>query len=139
MVVTTRHRLYVTNNVPTLTRNIHDETRVCCLWQIWIFFSARNKQSELSTSCAGDKPFVTVDHPLIAVFIGEGFNERWITACYFRFGHGKTGTHAAFTQWAKIFLFLFWRAPMQQCVLISLIGCLCIQHVWTNAHFCGFS
>ena len=139
MVVSARHRLYVANNIPTLTRNIHDETRVCCLRKIWILFSARNKQCKLSATCAGDKPFMTVDHPFISIFVRKCFDQRWIATSHFRFGHGEARTHATFTQRTQILFFLLRRSPMQQRVLVALIGCLCVQHVWPNAHLCCFS
>ena len=82
---------------------------------------------------------MAVDHPFIAIFVRKSFNQRWITARHFRFGHGKARTLGTFTKRTEILLFLFGCRPVQQRVLVPLIRCLSVQHVRPNAHLCGFS
>ena len=82
---------------------------------------------------------MSVDHPFIAVLIRKCFNQSWVTSRNFWFGHGETRTRRAFAQRTQILLFLFWSCPVQQCVLVTLVWRLGIQHEWSNADFGRFS
>ena len=87
MVVSTRHRFHIANDVEAFTGDVDDETRVGGLRNLRIILGAGDQQCELRTARTRDEPLVTIDHPFVTVLIRMGSNERGITPCNLWFGH----------------------------------------------------
>ena len=134
VVVATRHRLDVTDDVPALRRQVDDEARVGGLRDVGIVLGAGDEHRELGAAGAGDEPLVAVDHPLVAVLVGERPDQRRVGAGDLRLGHREAAAGRAVAQWPQVPLLLLVGAPVQQGVLVALVGRLGVDDERADRH-----
>ena len=80
MVVPSRHRVNVPNDIPSSTWYVNDETRIGRLGQIRGVLSPREEDRERGPTGIRDEPLVPVDHPLVAVLHGGRADECRVAA-----------------------------------------------------------
>ena len=93
-----------------------------------ILLGAGDEQRELGAASAGDEPLVAVDHPLVAVAVGQGLDQRRVGAGDLRLGHREARPGRALAQRAEVLLLLLVGRPVQQRVLVALVGRLGVEH-----------
>ena len=69
------------------------------------------RMRELGAAGAGDEPLVAVDHPLVAVAVGEGLDQRRVGAGDLRLGHREARAGRALAQRPEVLLLLLVGAP----------------------------
>ena len=122
------HGGHLSHTVPSLTGDVHDESGVGRLRHFGIILGPSQQDGKRRPRCIGDEPFVSIHHPLIAVLICVRTDEGGIRAGHLRLRHGEAAHGPPIHQRAEILLLLLIRAPMQQRMHVSLIGCLTIEH-----------
>ena len=122
------HCFDLTNFVPPDMRQVDDERGVCGLRYIGVLFGSCDQDREVRAVCVGDEPFMAVDHPLIAILVSTGLNQRWIRTGDVWFSHGETRGCSPFAEGFQIFVELFLSAPVQKRVLVAFIWRLTVQH-----------
>ncbi len=137
MVVPARHRVHVAHDVPPVRRQVDDEARVGRLRDLRILLGAGDEQRELGAASAGDEPLVAVDHPLVAVAVGLGLDQRRVGAGDLRLGHREARPGGALAERPEVLLLLLVGRPVQQRVLVALVGRLRVQHERTDADLGG--
>ena len=109
-------------------RQVDDERGVCCLRNIGVLFGSYDQDREVRSVCVGDEPFMAVDHPLIAILVSTGLNQRWIRTGDVWFSHGETRGCSPFAEGFQIFVELFLSAPVQKRVHVAFIWRLTVQY-----------
>ena len=137
MVVPARHRVDVAHDGPAVRRQVDDEARVGRLRDLRVLLGAGDEQRELGAAGAGDEPLVAVDHPLVAVAVGLGLDQRRVGAGDLRLGHREARPGGALAQRAEVLLLLLVGRPVQQRVLVALVGRLGVEHERADADLGG--
>ena len=133
------HRLHLTNVVPALRRDVHDERRRRSRGAFWhVEFGPGNQDRELRTTGIGDEPFVAVDDPFVSVFFGVRSNQRRIGSGDLGLGHGEARHHRSIAERAQVTLLLIVVAPVQKRVHIALVGRHAVENPRTDASLPGF-
>ena len=116
---------------------VDDEARVAGLRDLGVLLGAGDEQRELRAAGAGDEPLVAVDDPLVAVGVGERLDQRRVGAGDLRLGHREARAGRAVAQRAEVLLLLLVGRPVQQRVLIALVGRLGVEHERPDRHLGG--
>ena len=71
------------------------------------------RMRELGAAGAGDEPLVAVDHPLVAVAVGVGLDQRRVGAGDLRLGHREARAGRALAQRPEVLLLLLVGRPVR--------------------------
>ena len=122
------HRLDLADLGPPLARQVDDERRVRRLRQVRVVLGAGDEDGEVGPVGVGDEPLVPVEHPLLAVLVALGLDQRRVGAGDLRLGHGEARPRRALAQRPQVLLLLLVGAPVQQRVHVALVGRLAVEH-----------
>ena len=75
---TAMHSFDLANLVPTIRWDIDDERRIGGLGNVRVLFGTTNQDGEVGPVGIGDEPFMAIDDPLVAIFVGVGLDEGWV-------------------------------------------------------------
>ena len=78
MIVTPAHRFHIANDFEPWGVGGDNKGGITRLWDFRIGIRSSNNNGEIGALRARGKPFVTINHPLIAFLNGTGLNERRI-------------------------------------------------------------
>ena len=95
--------------------------------QVRVVLGAGDEDGEVGPVGVGDEPLVPVEHPLLAVLVALGLDQRRIRPGHLGLGHGEARPARAGAQRAEVLLLLLVRAPVQQRVHVALVGRLAVE------------
>ncbi len=122
------HRLDLAHVVPALGRQVDEEAGVGRLGPLGVVLGAGDQDREARSTSARDEPLVPVDHPLVAVLIGAGLDERRVRTGDLGLGHGEAAHHPPLAERPEVLLLLLVGRPVQECVHVALVGRLAVHH-----------
>ena len=122
------HRLDLADLVPAVGGQVDEERGVRRLRHLGIVLGAGDEDREVRPVGVGDEPLVPVEHPLLAVLVALGLDQRRIGPGHLGLGHREARPRRARAQRAEVLLLLLVRAPVEERVHVALVGRLAVEH-----------
>ena len=121
------HRLDLADLGPPVGGEIDDEGGVGRLWEVGVVLGPGDEDREVGPVGVGNEPLVTVEHPLLAVLVPLGLDQRRVGTGHLRLGHREARPHPSLTQWLEVLLLLLVGGPVEQRVHVALVRGLTVE------------